>query len=189
MNSSSTIVASSGVFQIEYLIEALEKDFDGLISVSKSLKTIYGARSVLTKNTITKYFNHPESLPFIARYRNETTLSGGFLDRILDGIGFVFVMSSFSWFTYQKVNEPYYILLGPMVAAFYLVICYSYWTTAYQEQKYLGKTNKVRPGDNVKNIKHISTLKYVFNGQRKILSFKQADFYFWIGFGKIFKLS
>ena len=35
MNSSSTIVASSGVFQIEYLIEALEKDFDGLISVSK----------------------------------------------------------------------------------------------------------------------------------------------------------
>ena len=71
MNSSSTIVASSGVFQIEYLIEALEKDFDGLISVSKSLKTIYGARSVLTKNTITKYFNHPESLPFIARYRNE----------------------------------------------------------------------------------------------------------------------
>ena len=125
----------------------------------------------------------------LARYRNETTLSGGFLDRILDGIGFVFVMSSFSWFTYQKVNEPYYILLGPMAAAFYLVICYSYWTTAYQEQKYLGKTNKVRPGGNVKNIKHISTLKYVFNGQRKILSFKQADFYFWIGFGVILDLS
>ena len=71
MNPSSTIIASSGVFQIEYLIETLEKDFDELISVSKSLKKIYGARSVLTKNTIRKYFNHPESLPFIARYRNE----------------------------------------------------------------------------------------------------------------------
>ena len=71
MNPSSTIIASSGVFQIEYLIEALEKDFDGLISVSKALKKIYGARSILTKNTITKYFNHPESLPFIARYRDE----------------------------------------------------------------------------------------------------------------------
>ena len=70
MNPSSTIIASSGVFQIEYLIEALEKDFDGLISVSKALKKIYGARSILTKNTITKYFNHPESLPFIARYRD-----------------------------------------------------------------------------------------------------------------------
>ena len=55
MNPSSTIIASSGVFQIEYLIETLEKDFDELISVSKSLKKIYGARSVLTKNTIRKY--------------------------------------------------------------------------------------------------------------------------------------
>tara|TARA_B100001996_G_scaffold113875_1_gene86163 strand:- start:13178 stop:13717 length:540 start_codon:yes stop_codon:yes gene_type:complete len=71
MNSSSTIIASSGVFQIEYLIEALDKDFEGLISVSKSLEKIYGSRSVLTKNTITKYFNHSESLPFIARYREE----------------------------------------------------------------------------------------------------------------------
>ena len=71
MNPYSTIIASSGVFQIEYLIEALEKDFDGLISVSESLKKIYGAQSVLTKNTIRKYFNHPESLPFIARYRSE----------------------------------------------------------------------------------------------------------------------
>ena len=71
MNPSSTIIASSGVFQIEYLLEALEKDFEGLISVSRSLEKIYGVRSVLTKNTITKYFNHPESLPFIARYRNE----------------------------------------------------------------------------------------------------------------------
>ena len=125
----------------------------------KSLKTIYGARSVLTKNTITKYFNHPESLPFIARYRNETTLRGGFLDRILDGIGFVFVMSSFSWFTYQSSNKAYYLVLGPMAAAFYLIICYSYWTIAYHEQKYIGKTNKVRPGGNAKRIQYISTLK------------------------------
>ena len=71
MNSSSTVIASSGVFQIEYLIEALDKDFEGLIAVSRSLEKIYGPRSVLTKNTVIKYFNHPESLPFIARYRKE----------------------------------------------------------------------------------------------------------------------
>ena len=58
MNSSSTIIASSGVFQIEYLIEALDKDFEGLIAVSRSLEKIYGSRSVLTKNTVMKYFNH-----------------------------------------------------------------------------------------------------------------------------------
>ena len=125
----------------------------------------------------------------LARYRNETTLSGGFLDKILDGTGFTFVMSSFSWFIYQNGNEPFYIILGPMTSSFYLIVCYSYWTTAYQEHKYFGKTNKVKPGANVENIQHISTLKYIVSGQRKILSFKQADFYFWIGFGIIFELS
>ena len=124
----------------------------------------------------------------LARYRNNTTLRGGFLDRILDGIGFVLVMSGFSWFTYQSYSEAYYLVLGPMAAAFYLVICYSYWTTAYHEQKYIGKANKVRPGGNVKSIQSISTLEYIILGQKKILSFKQADFYFWIGFGIILEL-
>ena len=125
----------------------------------------------------------------LARYRNNTTLRGGFLARILDGIGFVFVMFSFSCFTYQSCNNAYYLDIGPMASAFYLIICYSYWTTAYHEQKYIGKTNKVRPGGNAKSIQHISTLKYIFRGQKKIFSFKQADFYFWIGFGIILGLS
>ena len=125
----------------------------------------------------------------LARYRNDTTLRGGFLDRILDGTGFIFVMSSFSWYTYQKNNEPYYIVLGPMVAAFYLVICYIYWNTAYEEQKHSGKLKTVKPGSNVKNLEQISTWKYILYGQKKILSFRQADFYFWIGFGIILELS
>ena len=69
--SHSNIVASSGVFQIEYLAETLDHDFEGLINVSRSLEKIYGAKALLTENTIMKYFNHPESLPFIARYRKE----------------------------------------------------------------------------------------------------------------------
>ena len=125
----------------------------------------------------------------LARYRNMTTLRGGFLDRILDGLGFVFVMSSFSWYTYQNYNESYYLVLGPMAAAFYLVVCYSYWTTAYEEQKILGELKKVKPGSNVVNLKHISTWKYILIAQKKILSFRQADFYFWIGVGIILEKS
>ena len=125
----------------------------------------------------------------LARYRNMTTLRGGFLDRILDGLGFVFVMSSFSWYTHQNHNESYYLVLGPMAAAFYLVVCYSYWTTAYEEQKILGELKKVKPGSNVVNLKHISTWKYILIAQKKILSFRQADFYFWIGFGIILEKS
>ena len=125
----------------------------------------------------------------LARYRNITTLRGGFLDRILDGLGFVFVMSSFSWYTYQNCNESYYLVLGPMTAAFYLVVCYSYWTTAYQEQKQLGELKKVKPGSNVVNLKYIPTWKYILIAQKKILSFRQADFYFWIGVGIILEKS
>ena len=125
----------------------------------------------------------------LARYRNDTSLRGGFLDRILDGTGFIFVMSSLSWHTYQKNNEPYYIVLGPMVAAFYLVICYIYWNTAYEEQKHSGKLKTVKPGSNVKNLEQISTWEYILYGQKKILSFRQADFYFWIGFGIVLELS
>tara|TARA_B100000686_G_C16747299_1_gene950268 strand:- start:407 stop:967 length:561 start_codon:yes stop_codon:yes gene_type:complete len=69
--SSSNIVASSGVFQIEFLKETRKEDFGQLISISSSLENEFGSRAVLTDNTIKKYFNHPKSLPFIARYRNE----------------------------------------------------------------------------------------------------------------------
>ena len=125
----------------------------------------------------------------LARYRNQTTLRGGFLDRILDGTGFIFVMSSFSWLTYQKGGEPYYLLLGPMTAAFYLVICYVYWTTAYQEQKHIGKSKKVNPGSNAKAIFHIPTWKYILQGQKKLFSIHQADFYFWVGLGLVLEIS
>ena len=125
----------------------------------------------------------------LARYRNQTTLRGGFLDRILDGTGFIFVMSSFSWLTYQKGQEPYYLLLGPMAAAFYLVICYAYWTTAYQEQKRIGKSKKVNPGSNAKAIYHIPTWKYILTGQKKLFSIHQADFYFWVGLGLVLGIS
>ncbi len=125
----------------------------------------------------------------LARYRKQTTLRGGFLDRILDGTGFIFVMSSFSWLTYQKGNEPYYLLLGPMTAAFYLGVCYVYWTTAYQEQKRIGKSKKVNPGSNAKAIYHIPTWKYILEGQKKLFSIHQADFYFWVGLGLVLGIS
>ncbi len=125
----------------------------------------------------------------LARYRRNTTLRGGFLDRILDGTGFIFVMSSLSWLTYQKNNEPYYLLLGPMTAAFYLVICYIYWTIAYHEQKHIYMSRKINPSKNVKSIAHIPTWKYILNGQSKLFSIHQADFYFWIGIGLIFNKS
>ena len=50
--SHSSIVASSGVFQIEHLIETLDYDFEGLIDVSRSLEKIYGSKALLTERKI-----------------------------------------------------------------------------------------------------------------------------------------
>ena len=124
----------------------------------------------------------------LARYRGQATLKGGFLDRVLDGTGFIFVMAGFSWLVYQNGGEPYYLLMGPMASAFYLVICYVYWTIAYMEQKYIGRGQMIKPGNNVRSIVHIPTWKYMLRGQKKMFSFHQADFYFWIGLGLILEI-
>ena len=76
-----------------------------------------------------------------------------------------------------------------MTAAFYLVVCYVYWTTAYQEQKHIGKSKKVKPGSNAKAIYHIPTCKYILKGQKKLFSIHQADYYFWVGLGLVLEIS
>ena len=69
--SRSTIIASSGPFQIERIKSIGEKDFHPLIHISKSLAEEYGTRAILTVNTIQKYFIRIESLPFIARFQDK----------------------------------------------------------------------------------------------------------------------
>lgn len=125
----------------------------------------------------------------LARYRGQASLKGGFLDRVLDGTGFIFVMAGFSWLVFQSGHEPYYLLMGPMTSAFYLVICYVYWNIAYMEEKHIGRGHKIKPGNNVRSIVHIPAWKYMLRGQKKLFSFHQADFYFWIGLGLILERS
>ncbi len=68
-DSTTRVIASSGVFQIELLENVGENDFSPLIEISKHLAQEYGPKAILTKATIHKYFNKNSSLPFIARYR------------------------------------------------------------------------------------------------------------------------
>jgi phosphatidylglycerophosphate synthase len=121
----------------------------------------------------------------LARYRGITSLRGGFLDRVLDGLGFLLVNSACAWYAYSRGAASYYLILGPMAAGFYLVVCYIYWTVAYTELKTLGTGKKIRPGHNVKSLADLPTWKYILQGQKKLFNFNQADFYFWIGLGLI----
>ena len=70
-DSTTRVIASSGVFQIELLENVGENDFSPLIDISKHLAQEYGPKAILTKATIHKYFNKKNSLPFIARYRGD----------------------------------------------------------------------------------------------------------------------
>ena len=65
------IIASTNVFQIEFVEKLGKEDYPPLINISLHLAKEYGRQAVLTKNTIEKYFDGKKSLPFIARYQNE----------------------------------------------------------------------------------------------------------------------
>ncbi|MEC7779192.1 MAG: GNAT family N-acetyltransferase, partial [Candidatus Neomarinimicrobiota bacterium] len=69
--SQTKIIASTNVFQIEFVEKLGKEDYPPLINISLHLAKEYGRQAVLTKNTIEKYFDGKKSLPFIARYQNE----------------------------------------------------------------------------------------------------------------------
>ena len=69
--SQTKIIASTNVFQIEFVEKLGKEDYPPLINISLRLAKEYGRQAVLTKNTIGKYFDGKKSLPFIARYQNE----------------------------------------------------------------------------------------------------------------------
>ena len=71
LSSKSRVIASSGAFQIELMKQVGLEDHPQLIEISHHLASEYGAAAVLTKETINKYFNKRDSLPFIARYRGD----------------------------------------------------------------------------------------------------------------------
>mgnify|MGYP001281647273 FL=1 len=116
----------------------------------------------------------------LARYRNISTLKGGFMDRILDGISVLIIFSSLSWNVYQNGDSAYFLLMGPTAASFYLIICYIYWSYAFDEYRALGQSKKVHPGAENLRDKKISTLKYILRGQKKFFKFNHIDYYFWI---------
>ena len=70
-SSSIEVVASSGIFQIEFFHETGVADYNRLIEISNSLEKDFGKKFVLSHKTIEKYFNHSDSLPYVARCRNE----------------------------------------------------------------------------------------------------------------------
>ena len=116
----------------------------------------------------------------LARYRGISTLKGGFMDRILDGTSVLILFVALSWNVYQKGHPAYFLLMGPTTASFYLIICYIYWSYAFDEYKLLGHSKKVHPGSVKLEHKDTSTLNYILRGQIKVFKFNHIDYYFWI---------
>ena len=141
--------------------------------------TIYGALLL----QLGVLFDHMDGN--LARYRNDITLKGGFLDRILDGTSILIIFCALSWHLHVDGEPSYYLLIGPVVASFYLIICYIYWSYAYYEIKNLGNSKIVHPGAKSLKNNNISTFDYIKSGQKKIFNFNHIDYYFWISFAII----
>lgn len=158
-----------------------------ITKVAASGMIAFGNRSVVIIGAvflqIGVLFDHMDGN--LARYRNSTTMKGGFMDRILDGISVLIIFSSLSWHIYSQGNSVYYLLIGPSTASFYLIICYMYWSYAFYEHKTLGGSSKVNPGANDLRDRKISTLNYIIKGQKKLFNFNHIDYYFWISFAII----
>jgi phosphatidylglycerophosphate synthase len=121
----------------------------------------------------------------LARYRGTSSVSGGYLDRVLDGLGFLAVCSALSWYAFSNGAAPYYLLVGPVTAALYLFICYIYWTYAYCSERY-GTSAGSAPVDAVAQaVTDVPLWRYILRAQLKILRFNQADYYFWVGLGLV----
>ena len=69
--SDVKVIASSAFnFRIELVSKVGKEDIPALIEISKSMASKFGRQALLTKTNIPKYFNQ-NTLPFIARYKNE----------------------------------------------------------------------------------------------------------------------
>ena len=141
--------------------------------------TIYGALLL----QLGVLFDHMDGN--LARYRKDITLKGGFMDRILDGTSIPIIFCALSWHLHVSGEPSYYLLMGPVVACFYLIICYIYWSYAYDEIKILGNSKIVHPGAKSLKNNNISTFNYIKSGQKKIFNFNHIDYYFWISFAII----
>jgi phosphatidylglycerophosphate synthase len=116
----------------------------------------------------------------LARYRKKTTLSGGFIDRIFDGLSFYIIITALGWHAVSLGSSTYILLIASMAGAFYLLICYIYWSYAYFELKELGASKQINPGAIELNMFNKPTWKIVLQGQKLIFKFHHIDYYFWI---------
>ena len=116
----------------------------------------------------------------LARYRKTTSLTGGFMDRVFDGASFFIIISALGWYSVRQGSPTYILLIASFSGAFYLLICYIYWSYVYYELKEKGKITSISPGANEKNLSEIPTWKIILSGQRLFFKFHHIDIYFWI---------
>ena len=123
----------------------------------------------------------------LARYRKTTSLSGGFMDRIFDGASFFAIITALGWYSIKQGSPTYILLIASLAGAFYLLICYIYWSYAYYELKEKGEIVTLNPGAIEKNIAEIPTWKIILNGQKLFFKFHHIDYYFWISISILFE--
>ena len=102
------------------------------------------------------------------------------MDRIFDGLSFLAIISGLGWVAVKQGSPTYLLVLAPLTGAFYLMICYMYWSYAYYELKEFGKSKIVNPGAIVTDLSEVPTWKIILTGQYRIMNFHHIDYYFWV---------
>ncbi len=125
----------------------------------------------------------------LARYRNESTALGAFLDKAGDQSGFLVLGGAAGYRAFYEggigLGEPWIVVAGGVGAGCYVAVCYLYWVASYFELEARTSVEErtALPGKE----EHESTfppfgtrLKEYLLGQWRLVHFNAPDFPMWI---------
>lgn len=123
----------------------------------------------------------------LARYRQQPSALGAFLDKITDGISLAALGFLLGWRAWLDGHDALHLMAGAFLGASYLLRCYMYWVVAYLERE-RGAAASVGPSlvQPFGELSFGQRLRYYLAQSWRILLFGEGDVYFWVGLALLF---
>lgn len=113
----------------------------------------------------------------LARYRKTSSLVGSYLDKVVDGIGFLLLFAALAEVCYRQTGEVYYVHFATLVV-------FAIATSGYV--KWLAVTEALRRGIDEDTIASRTAVEVKWwHIPLKIVEFNEGDLHLWIGLSLI----
>jgi phosphatidylglycerophosphate synthase len=120
----------------------------------------------------------------LARYRRTPSAMGAFLDKATDMIGLLAIMACVGWRIYVDTGDAFALLVAMLIVGSILLRSYVYWVVHALERD--RKSPAPTIGDKRRDFSMMpfrERAALYAKSQLKIVSFSEADLYFWLSLG------